>query len=65
MPVIVIERAGPLAALGRSRQLIRGHGWTVFGLLVVLSVMENAMSFVLRAAFSWLPRPGSSCWRAG
>ena len=55
VPVIVIERAGPLAALGRSRQLIRGHGWTVFGLLVVLSVMENAMSFVLRAAFSWLP----------
>jgi hypothetical protein len=59
VPVIVVERAGPLAALGRSRQLIRGHGWRVFGLLVALSVMENVLSAVLRAAFSWLP----SAWQ--
>src|SRR4029077_1546410 len=30
VPVIVIERTGPLAALGRSRQLIRGPGWGGF-----------------------------------
>ena len=55
VPVIVIERAGPLAALGRSRELIRGHGWAVFGRLVALSLMEGVASTVLRAVFSWLP----------
>jgi hypothetical protein len=55
VPVIVIERAGPLAALGRSRQLIRGHGWGVFGRLVALSLMESVASAVLRAVLSWLP----------
>ena len=59
VPVIVVERAGPLAALGRSRQLIRGHGWGVFGRLVALSLMESVASTVLRAAFSWLP----SAWQ--
>jgi hypothetical protein len=49
--------AGPRAALGRSRQLIRGHGWSVFGRLVALSALESVASAVLRAAFSWLP-PG-------
>ncbi len=30
-PVIVVERLGVLDAFGRSRQLVRGHGWPVFG----------------------------------
>jgi hypothetical protein len=55
VPVIVIERTGPLAALGRSRQLIRGHGWGVFGRLVALALMESLASAGLRAALSWLP----------
>jgi hypothetical protein len=55
VPVIVIERVGPLAALGRSRQLIRGHGWSVFGRLVLLSLLQTPVSAVLRAVFSWLP----------
>jgi hypothetical protein len=55
VPVIVIERTGPLAALRRSRELIRGHGWHVLGLIVALTVLQNVVSLVLRAAFSWLP----------
>jgi hypothetical protein len=55
VPVIVIERTGPLAALGRSRQLIRGHGWGVFGRLVALSLIQGVASTVLRAVFSSLP----------
>ncbi len=61
VPVIVVERTGPLAALGRSRQLVRGHGWRVFGLLVVLTVMLNVVSMILRAALSWLP----AVWQLG
>jgi hypothetical protein len=55
VPVIVIERAGPLAALGRSRQLIRGNVWSVLGRLAVLALLETLVSAVLRGAFSWLP----------
>lgn len=33
-PVIVVERSGVLAAFGRSRELVRGNGWQVFGVLV-------------------------------
>jgi hypothetical protein len=36
-PVVVLERpAGVFAALGRSRELVRGNGWQVFGVIFVL-----------------------------
>jgi hypothetical protein len=34
-PVIVIERRGVFDAFGRSRQLVKDHGWPVFGTVVV------------------------------
>lgn len=55
VPVIVIERAGPLAALGRSRELIRGYGWGVFGRLVGLVLIQSVASMVVRGVFAWLP----------
>ena len=33
-PVIVIERIGVFPAFSRSRQLVRGSGWPVFGVVV-------------------------------
>ncbi|MEA2152923.1 MAG: hypothetical protein QOI18_1156, partial [Solirubrobacteraceae bacterium] len=35
-PVVVLERPGVFAALGRSRELVRGNGWQVFGVIFVL-----------------------------
>jgi hypothetical protein len=35
-PVVVLERPGVFAALGRSRELVRGSGWQVFGVIFVL-----------------------------
>jgi hypothetical protein len=36
-PVVVLERpAGVFAALARSRELVRGNGWQVFGVIFVL-----------------------------
>lgn len=35
-PVTVLERPGVLAAFGRSRNLVYGHGWTVFGVIAVV-----------------------------
>jgi hypothetical protein len=37
-PVVVVERPGGLRALGRSRELVRVHGWQVFGVIVVLVI---------------------------
>lgn len=34
-PVVVCEVRTPFEALGRSRELVRGHGWRVFSVLVV------------------------------
>lgn len=47
---IVIERLGVFAAFGRSRQLVRGSGWRVFG-LVILAVV---ISFGATVAFALL-----------
>jgi MFS family permease len=39
VPVIVLERTGVFPSFGRSRQLVKGHGWQVFGVLVVLFLL--------------------------
>jgi hypothetical protein len=48
-PVVVIERPGVIASLGRSRELVRGNGWTVFGVIVVLFLISFIVSAVVSA----------------
>lgn len=55
-PVIVLEGASVGEAFGRSRALVRGHGWRVFGLILVTAVLTGIAGSILRAAFSFLPR---------
>jgi hypothetical protein len=55
IPVIVIERSGALASFGRSRQLVRGHGWHVFGTLVLVFVILLVVEFILGLIFAALP----------
>ena len=45
-PVVVIERSGVFEAFGRSRELVRGNGWQVFGVLVALFALNIALSVV-------------------
>ena len=40
-PSLVIERKGVFAAFGRSRELVRGHGWQVFGVILVVFALEH------------------------
>jgi hypothetical protein len=51
-PVTVLERPGVFAAFGRSRELVRGNGWAVFGVLalVFLSVVVVSVAASLLAA---------------
>ena len=55
-PVIVVERTGALDAFGRSRELVRGHGWTVFAIVLITGLLSGIASGILQAAFSFLPR---------
>jgi hypothetical protein len=54
--VIVVERTGALDSFGRSRALVRGHGWTVLAIVLVMGLLSAIASGLLRAAFSFLPR---------
>lgn len=63
-PAIVIEQRGIFDSFNRSRELVRGNGWRVFGVLVVAFLIQavvqnilnrigiNADSLVLRTILS-------------
>jgi ABC-type multidrug transport system fused ATPase/permease subunit len=46
-PVIVVERSGAVDAFGRSRKLVKGNGWQVFGVIVVVFVITAVIGAVL------------------
>lgn len=48
-PVIVVERAGVFESLGRSRDLVRGHAWRVFAVILVTFLIVAIGSFLFRA----------------
>jgi len=52
-PALVIERAGVFGALGRSRELVRGNGWNVFGtilLVLLINIAVNIVAAIIGAA---------------
>jgi len=48
-PVVVLERPPGLGALGRSRELVRGNGWQVFGVIIVLDVFVAVVAGAIEA----------------
>jgi hypothetical protein len=48
-PVVVLEHPGALKALGRSRELVRGNGWQVFGVIVVLVIGVGIVSAIIES----------------
>jgi hypothetical protein len=55
IPVIVLERRRAGEAFGRSREIVSGHGWTVFGLIVITFLLVAVASGLIRALFAPLP----------
>jgi hypothetical protein len=49
VPAIVIERLGVFESYGRSRDLVRGNGWRVFGVILVIWLLLVVVSGVLNA----------------
>ncbi len=48
-PAIVVEDRGAVEAFGRSRELVRGNGWPVFGAIVIAVFILLALYFVAAA----------------
>ena len=48
-PVVVLENPGGLRALGRSRELVRGNGWSVFGVIFVLVIGVGIVAAIIEA----------------
>ncbi len=48
-PVIVVERSGAIDAFGRSRELVRGNGWQVFGVIVIVFIIVAFVQAILGA----------------
>jgi hypothetical protein len=46
-PAIVVERAGPVEAFGRSWKLVKGEGWSVFATLLVVLLIVIGVGIVL------------------
>src|SRR5215204_2170947 len=58
IPVVALERTPAGAAFSRSRELVRGYGWNVFGVIVltilVLLAFQIVLSIVLSPLSDWL-----------
>jgi hypothetical protein len=58
IPVVVLERMPAGSAFSRSRELVRGYGWKVFGVIVLtillLLAFEIVLSIVLSPLADWL-----------
>jgi hypothetical protein len=55
IPVIVLEKVGVMDSFGRSRELVRGNGWNVFGVIVITGILIGIASNIVRVIFVWLP----------
>jgi hypothetical protein len=57
-PALVIERQGVLASFGRSRELVRNHGWQVFGVILVVFGLGIAVAIIVAIVASGLGDAG-------
>ncbi len=54
VPVTVVEKPGILRAFGRSRELVRGNGWQVFGTILLvwlIAIVVGAIGGLIASAF--------------
>jgi hypothetical protein len=50
IPVVVLERLPGLQPLGRSRELVRGNGWQVFGVILLFVLLVIVLAGALQVA---------------
>jgi hypothetical protein len=55
IPVIVIEGRSAGEAFSRSREVVRGNGWSVLGLIIITFLLVGIASGLIRLVFAPLP----------
>jgi hypothetical protein len=55
IPVIVIEGKSAGESFTRSREVVRGNGWNVFGLILITFLLVGIAEAVIRLLFAPLP----------
>jgi hypothetical protein len=55
VPVIVLEGRSAGESFSRSREVVRGHGWSVFGLILLTGLLVGVASGLIRLLFAPLP----------
>jgi hypothetical protein len=55
IPVIVIEGKSAGESFTRSREVVRGNGWNVFGLILITFLLVGIAEAVIRLVFAPLP----------
>lgn len=54
MPIVVLERIGPMSALARSWRLTQGNWWRMFGIVLLTLVIVFAVTMILSLALGLL-----------
>ena len=58
--IVVIEKMGPVAALGRSWRLSSGNRWRILGIQVLLIILNLVLSILIGGLFGGLAAAGQS-----
>lgn len=53
-PALVLENAGVQRAFGRSRQLVRGAWWRIFGISLLATFIATVLAFIIALPFEFL-----------
>ena len=54
-PAVVLERLPATDAMRRSWELVRGHGWPVFGVILITMIIAGIAQSIALALFGFLP----------
>lgn len=60
VPAAVVERPGVFGALGRSAELTKGYRWRIFGLLVLIVIIQFLLAMVLGLIISVVGSPATA-----
>jgi hypothetical protein len=63
--VVVVEKMGPIAALGRAWRLSSGNRWRIFGIQVLLFILNIVLSVLIGVLFGGLVAAGGQSAQPG
>ena len=58
--IVVVEKMGPIAALGRSWRLSSGNRWRIFGIQLLLFILNLVLSVLIGGLFGGLAAAGQT-----